>query len=146
MRSLVVAFSAGLLFGIGLVVSGLSRPDKLLACLDLGAIPTGNWDASLIFVMAGALLVAIPGYALARRRAKPICDLQFHLPIKTSIDRRLILGSAMFGFGWGLVGYCPTVALTALLLVPQSWPFILAMITGMTIFALFQERRARLAI
>lgn len=141
MRQIIVALVAGLLFGAGLVVSGMSRPEKVLGFLDIGAIPQGGWDPSLAFVMAGALLVTIPGFALARRRARPAFDHQFHLPTSRQLDGKLILGAVLFGIGWGLVGYCPGPALTALLLVPQAWSFIAAMITGMALFRL-SERRA----
>lgn len=141
MRQILAALVAGLLFGTGLVVSGMSRPEKVLGFLDLGAIPQGAWDPSLAFVMAGALLVAMPGFALAKSRARPAFDSGFHLPTGTQLDGKLILGAVLFGIGWGLVGYCPGPALTALLLVPQAWPFIAAMIAGMILFRL-TERRA----
>ncbi|HWT96470.1 MAG TPA: YeeE/YedE family protein [Terriglobales bacterium] len=141
MRQILAALVAGLLFGTGLVVSGMSRPEKVLGFLDIGAFPQGSWDPSLAFVMAGALLVAIPGFALARRRAQPAFDTRFHLPSSTSLDGKLILGAVLFGIGWGLVGYCPGPALTALLLVPQAWPFIVAMMVGMILFRL-SERHA----
>jgi uncharacterized membrane protein YedE/YeeE len=140
MRQILAALVAGLLFGIGLVVSGMSRPEKVLAFLDIGAIPQGAWDPSLAFAMAGALLVAIPGFALARHRAQPAFDSRFHLPSSTSLDGKLVLGAVLFGIGWGLVGYCPGPALTALLLVPQAWPFIGAMIAGMILFRLGERQ------
>jgi hypothetical protein len=139
MRQIITALLAGLLFGTGLVVSGMSRPEKVLGFLDLGAIPQGGWDPSLAFVMAGALLVAIPGFAWARRRAKPFYGDAFQLPTSTKLDGKLILGAVIFGLGWGLVGYCPGPALTALLLVPQALPFILAMVAGMILFRVTQR-------
>ena len=140
MRSLIAALVAGLLFGTGLVVSGMSRPDKVLSFLDIGALPSGSWDPSLAFVMAGALLVAIPGFALTRRRQKPLYDASFHLPQATRPDRRLILGAVLFGLGWGWIGYCPGPALTALFLVPTALPFIAAMLAGMILFAGIRRR------
>jgi uncharacterized membrane protein YedE/YeeE len=140
MRQVLAALVSGLLFGAGLVVSGMGRPEKVLGFLDLGAFPQGAWDPSLAFVMAGALLVAIPGFALVGRRARPILDSRFHLPANTQLDRKLILGAILFGVGWGLVGYCPGPALTALLLVPRAWPFIAAMIAGMILFGLTGRR------
>lgn len=142
MRQILTALIAGLLFGAGLVISGMSRPEKVLGFLDIGAFAQSGWDPSLAFVMAGALLVTVPGFALIRRRAKPAFDDSFHLPTGTLLDRKLLLGAALFGIGWGLVGYCPGPALTAVLLVPQAWPFILAMIAGMILFSLSQRRQA----
>ncbi len=141
MRQILTALLAGLLFGNGLVISGMSRPEKVLGFLDLGAILQSAWDPSLAFVMAGTLLVAVPGFAWVRRRAKPFCGDQFHLPTNTKLDARLICGAILFGLGWGLVGYCPGPALTALLQVPQALPFILAMIAGMVIFSFVQRRQ-----
>jgi hypothetical protein len=142
MRQLFASLMAGLLFGFGLVISGMSRPAKVLGFLDIGALPQGAWDPSLAFVMAGALLIAVPGFAWARRRGKPICADQFHLPTSTVLDGKLIFGAVLFGVGWGLVGYCPGPALTALLLVPLALPFILAMIAGMAAFSLLQKRQS----
>jgi uncharacterized membrane protein YedE/YeeE len=134
MKRVIAALLAGLLFGAGLVVSGMSRPAKVLGFLDLGAIPQGGWDPSLAFVMAGALLVTVPGFAWARRRKRPLHADKFHLPARRDIDVPLIAGAVLFGLGWGLVGYCPGPALTALLLVPQALPFILAMTGGMLLY------------
>ncbi|MBL8906293.1 MAG: YeeE/YedE family protein [Rhizobiales bacterium] len=118
----------GLIFGLGLVVSGMVDPAKVQNFLDI----FGIWDPSLAFVMAGAVLVAFAGYRLAWRNATPMLDDQFHLPKSTAIDRRLILGAAVFGTGWGLGGYCPGPALTAMgLLAPGTIAFVPAMLIGM---------------
>jgi uncharacterized membrane protein YedE/YeeE len=128
----LVALLAGLLFGGGLVLSGMVNPQKVLGFLDLAAIPSGGWDPSLAFVMGGALLVAMPVFALARRRAGPLLDATFHEPARRAIDARLILGALLFGAGWGLVGFCPGPALAALGIDGWQAPlFVAAMLGGM---------------
>ena len=125
---LFVAFSAGLLFGLGLVVSRMFDPAKVLGFLDI----TGNWDPSLALVMGGALPVAAFGFRLANVRPAPLLDAQFHLGAATRIDARLIVGALVFGVGWGLVGYCPGPALTALAFGRiETAIFVIAMIGGM---------------
>jgi uncharacterized membrane protein YedE/YeeE len=102
---------SGLLFGLGLIVSGMADPAKVLNFLDL----FGTWDPSLAFVMGGAILVTAPGFALVtRRREGPLFDSRFQLPTRTDLDPRLLTGAAIFGLGWGLGGFCPGPALTAL--------------------------------
>ncbi|WP_150048203.1 MULTISPECIES: DUF6691 family protein [Methylomonas] len=97
------AFLAGLLFGVGLALSEMVNPQKVLAFLDV----SGNWDPSLALVMAGALAVAVTGFRWVLRQHKPIFASRFHLTDKTGPDRRLLMGAALFGVGWGLTGYCP---------------------------------------
>jgi len=97
------AFLAGLLFGVGLALSEMVNPKKVLAFLDV----SGNWDPSLALVMAGALAVAVTGFRWVLRQHKPIFASRFHLTDKTGPDRRLLMGAALFGVGWGLTGYCP---------------------------------------
>ncbi len=124
----VVHFAIGLIFGLGLVVSGMVDPAKVQNFLDV----FGTWDPSLAFVMAGAVAVAFVGYRLAWRNARPMLDDQFHLPEATAIDRRLVFGAAVFGIGWGLGGYCPGPAFTGLsLLAPGTIVFVPAMLVGM---------------
>lgn len=106
-------FGIGLLFGLGLVISGMSNPAKVLNFLDLAAIPTGRWDASLAFVMGGAVLVTLAGYRAVWRRGRPVWAEQFHLPLMIHIDHRIIVGPAIFGAGWGLAGFCPGPAFVA---------------------------------
>lgn len=106
----VVNLLIGLLFGIGLVVSGMADPAKVLNFLDL----SGTWDPSLAFVMGGAVVVTFVGYRLVLQRGRPVMGDAFHLPAKTRIDRRLLGGAVIFGVGWGLGGFCPGPALTAL--------------------------------
>ena len=107
---LVTALLVGLIFGLGISVSGMANPAKVLNFFDLA----GTWDPSLAFVMAGALAVAIPGYRLVLARPAPAFEDRFQLPDTRVIDRRLILGSATFGIGWGIAGFCPGGALPAI--------------------------------
>ena len=128
--SFIVNLGLGLLFGIGLVVSGMSDPAKVLNFLDLA----GTWDPSLAFVMGGAVIVAFVGYRLVLRRAAPISGDTFHLPTREDIDGRILAGPAIFGIGWGLGGFCPGPALTALgLAAPGTLAFVPAMLAGMWI-------------
>ena len=125
------AFVAGLLFGSGLILSGMSNPAKVLAFLDLG----GRWDPSLVFVMAGAILVAAIAFRIGGARARTVFGGQLHMPGAAHVDARLVLGSVVFGAGWGLVGYCPGPALTSLGV--GGWPtllFVAAMIAGMAVY------------
>jgi uncharacterized protein len=126
-----VAFICGLIFGLGLVISQMSNPAKVLNFLDLA----GAWDPSLCFVMGGAIAVAVVGFRLARRLKAPLVANSFHLPRRTEIDGRLLCGAALFGIGWGLVGFCPGPALTALGF--GRWEpvlFVAAMVAGMVLF------------
>lgn len=139
MRSFVVALVAGLLFGLGLTVSGMLNPAKVLAFLDIA----GNWDPSLAFVMAGAIPVAAVGFALARRRRAPVYAAAYDPPTPTAVDARLVGGSVLFGVGWGLVGYCPGPAIAALGLQGwQTWLFAAAMVAGMGLFRIVQRAPA----
>jgi uncharacterized membrane protein YedE/YeeE len=137
MPSLLVALAAGLLFGLGLTVSAMIDPAKVLGFLDVA----GNWDPSLAFVMAGAIPVAALGFAIARRRGTPLVDATFRGPTATAVDGRLVLGAVLFGIGWGLAGYCPGPALAALGLgTPGTWLFVLAMLAGMALHEWLQSR------
>jgi uncharacterized protein len=102
-----IALLIGALFGAGLVVSGMSNPANVLNFLDLAAIPTGTWDARLMFVMGGGVLVTAIGFPWLMRRARPMFADRFAWPTSSAIDKRLITGAALFGIGWGLAGYCP---------------------------------------
>jgi uncharacterized membrane protein YedE/YeeE len=127
-KRLLVSLAAGLLFGLGLVISGMSDPAKVMNFLDIA----GTWDPSLAFVMAGAVSVAFAGYRLVFARGRPLFDATFHLPTATKPDPSLIAGSAVFGLGWGLSGFCPGPAFTALpLLAPGTLVFVPAMFAGM---------------
>ena len=118
----------GVLFGLGLVVSGMTNPEKIVDFLDIA----GPWDPTLLVVMATALTVSFVGYRLAFRAPKPLLEEKFHLPTATAIDRPLIIGSALFGVGWGLAGFCPGPGIAALAqgdLEPVL--FVAAMVAGM---------------
>jgi uncharacterized membrane protein YedE/YeeE len=135
MRQTIWAILAGLLFGAGLAVSQMADPAKVLAFLDVGAIPSGGWDPSLALVMAGALAVSFVGFRIARARARPLAADRFEWPTRTDIDARLVTGSAIFGIGWGLVGYCPGPAIASLAWGrTETIVFVLAMIAGMVIW------------
>jgi uncharacterized membrane protein YedE/YeeE len=136
MSRLLVAFASGLLFGLGLAVSGMINPAKVLAFLDIA----GAWDPSLAFVMLGALIVTAAGYALARRLPAPLCGEAFHAPVRTDIDRRLAVGAILFGIGWGLVGYCPGPALASLGFAGgRALLFVIAMLIGMAAFSAVEK-------
>lgn len=134
--SVLVNFALGLLFGLGLVVSGMANPAKVLNFLDV----FGTWDPSLAFVMAGGLLVTFAGYRLALRRKAPILASSFQLPTRSDIDARVLAGPAVFGIGWGLGGFCPGPALTSLgLLAPGTLAFVPAMFAGMWLARLIPD-------
>lgn len=107
---LVFAYSVGLLFGLGIAISGMGNPAKVLNFFDIA----GSWDPSLAFVMGGALAVTLPGYYLVMKRSGPIATELFQLPTKSDIDLRLVSGSVIFGVGWGIAGFCPGGALPIL--------------------------------
>jgi len=130
---------AGLIFGMGLIMSGMANPAKVLGFLDLA----GNWDPSLAMVMLGAISVGLVGFAVAKRRTRTCLGLPLTLPTARHIDRRLIGGSLLFGVGWGIAGFCPGPALVALGFGEiKAVVFVLAMLLGMGVHALL-ERRAR---
>jgi uncharacterized protein len=126
MRQLFTLVS-GLLFGIGLAVSGMVNPMKVLSFLDLA----GSWDPTLILVMGAGVVVAAIGYRLIFARGRPFFDDHFHLPALTAIDARLVGGAAIFGLGWGMTGFCPGPAMASLVLGHvESFAFVLAMALG----------------
>ena len=128
---LFAAFLSGLLFGIGLLLSGMVTPAQVIGFLDLA----GRWDPSLAFVMGGAVAVGLLAFALASRRTRSWLGLEMRLPTARAIDRRLVAGSVLFGIGWGLAGFCPGPALVALGMgQPKAVVFVLAMLAGMAIF------------
>ncbi len=110
----LLQFVVGLIFGLGLVIAGMSNPAKVLNFLDVAAIPAGTWDPSLAFVMIGAIAVAFTGYRIVLRRSRPVLGDTFHLPTAKDLDARVFTGPAIFGIGWGLAGLCPGPAFTAL--------------------------------
>ncbi|HWA49680.1 MAG TPA: DUF6691 family protein [Dongiaceae bacterium] len=137
LKTAAIALAAGLLFGVGLAVSGMFDPAKVLGFLDLAAIAENAWDPSLALVMAGALAVTLPAFRIARRWRQPAAAPTFHNPGAAGIDRKLVLGAVIFGAGWGLVGYCPGPALAALAFgATGTFVFVLAMVAGMLLQAL----------
>jgi len=132
---------AGLVFGLGLILSGMANPAKVLGFLDLA----GPWDPSLALVMAGAIAVGLAAFALARRRETSLLGLELKLPASRHIDRRLIGGSLLFGIGWGVAGFCPGPALVALGMgEAKAAVFVASMLLGMGLFELLERRPAAL--
>ena len=137
MPTLIASFACGLLFGLGLLISGMTQPDKVLGFLDV----FGTWNPTLAFVMAGALLISSLGFAFARRRQRPLFAAQSLWPTRTDIDAPLVLGSVLFGVGWGLVGLCPGPALENLAtLSPRVFGFVAAMVLGMVSHNVWEGR------
>lgn len=133
------ALMVGLVFGLGLILSGMTDPAKVLGFLDLA----GSWDPSLGFVMGGAILVGAIAFGFASRRERSLLGEPMRLPTATRIDRRLVLGSLAFGAGWGLAGYCPGPALASLATGGiKPLVFSAAMLAGMAIFELLERRPA----
>ena len=132
------SFLGGLTFGAGLLISGMANPAKVQAFLDLA----GEWDPSLAFVMVGAIVVGIAAFRMATSRTSNFLGGAIHLPTTRHIDWRLILGSVVFGIGWGLAGFCPGPALTALGMgEPKALLFVAAMLAGMGIYEVLERRR-----
>lgn len=129
--NVIAAFAAGLVFGLGLILSGMTDPGKVIGFLDVA----GNWDPSLAFVMGGAILVGLVAFRVASKRAKTFIGGAMHLPNARHIDRRLIGGSVLFGAGWGLAGFCPGPALVSFGAGQEKAAiFVAAMLGGMVIF------------
>ena len=123
----LVSLIAGLVFGLGLAIAEMTNPLKVLAFLDLA----GDWDPSLAFVMGGAVTVTAVAFRLILRRPVPFYGERFHLPTLTQIDRKLLIGAALFGIGWGLAGYCPGPALATMLVGnSEVWLFVPSMLVG----------------
>jgi uncharacterized protein len=128
----LAGLTCGLIFGLGLAISGMMNPAKVIGFLDV----TGNWDPTLACVMGGALLVAVPAYRRILARRRPVLADGFSLPTRNSLDAPLIWGSALFGVGWGLVGFCPGPAVAAIVTaLPAVLEFVAAMIAGMALHA-----------
>jgi uncharacterized membrane protein YedE/YeeE len=135
---LLSSLLAGLVFGLGLIVSGMANPAKVLGFLDLA----GPWDPSLAFVMAGAIAVGFFAFLLANQRRRSLLGVEITPPAAGPVDRRLVAGSLLFGMGWGLAGFCPGPALVALGMgEPKAAVFVTAMLAGMALFELLEKRR-----
>jgi len=127
---------AGLVFGLGLIVSGMANPAKVLGFLDV----TGYWDPSLAFVMGGAIAVGVVAFAVAGRRTASLLGAEMRLPSARHIDRRLVAGSVLFGIGWGIAGFCPGPGLVSLGMGEiKALVFVAAMLAGMGVFELFER-------
>jgi len=128
----------GLIFGLGITVSGMGNPAKVINFFDI----TGSWDPSLALVMAGALMVTFIGYRIVLPRPKPIQDEKFYLPTSRSIDRRLLGGAAVFGVGWGISGFCPGGALPVIgTLQPAVLVFVASLLAGVLVARIWQRRQ-----
>ena len=138
MPNRISEFVIGLVFGLGLIISGMTDPGKVLGFLDL----TGLWDPSLALVMGGAVLVGLLAFTLARKRTTSVLGGPMRLPTERQIDRRLVLGSLAFGVGWGIAGFCPGPAIVSLGAgEPKAVVFVLAMLAGMGAFEWLEMRK-----
>ncbi|HET7680950.1 MAG TPA: DUF6691 family protein [Xanthobacteraceae bacterium] len=136
--AILSAFMSGLLFGLGLIISQMINPAKVLAFLDV----FGRWDPSLALVMVGAVLASSLGYLVARRRGAPVLAATLEIPTRRDLDSRLLAGAALFGVGWGLVGLCPGPALAILSFgLWQAFLFFAAMIAGIAAFAMLPSHQ-----
>lgn len=136
---IAIAFIVGLVFGIGLILAGMTDPSKVLGFLDLA----GDWDPSLALVMGGAVVVGLAGFQVAARRRRTLLGDAMRLPTATRIDRRLVLGSLAFGAGWGLAGFCPGPALASLATGgAKVLLFTGAMLAGMIVYELLERARS----
>lgn len=137
------ALLSGLVFGLGLMVSGMANPAKVLGFLDLA----GAWDPSLALVMAGAILVGFFAFLVAKNRTRSFIGAEMKLPTASAIDRRLLTGSALFGAGWGVAGFCPGPGLVALGMgEPKALVFVVAMLVGMAIFTWREKQSSASAV
>jgi uncharacterized membrane protein YedE/YeeE len=137
-QRILAALGCGFVFGLGLAISGMMNPAKVIGFLDVA----GNWDPTLAFVMGGALLVVVPAYRVILGRRRPVLDGGFSLPTRTELDAPLILGSALFGVGWGLVGFCPGPAVAAVVTgLPAVLGFVAAMLAGIALHAWISGER-----
>ncbi|MBL9027424.1 MAG: YeeE/YedE family protein [Myxococcales bacterium] len=140
MKSTLAGFGSGALFGLGLIVAGMTKPEKVIGFLDF----TGSWDPSLMFVMGGAVMVHFILFRVVRRLPTPVFDTKFHIPTRRDLDARLLVGAALFGIGWGLGGFCPGPGLVSLAsgsLAPIV--FVLAMTAGMLVQRTWDSIRLR---
>jgi uncharacterized membrane protein YedE/YeeE len=139
---IIIAAVAGFLFGIGLLLSGMANPAKVLGFLDLA----GPWDPSLALVMVGAIAVGLLGFGAAKKRTTSVLGAPMQLPSGTVVDRRLVFGSLLFGVGWGLAGICPGPALVLLGAgVGRASVFVVTMLAGMAFFEIAEHLRSKTA-
>ncbi|MEZ4744322.1 MAG: YeeE/YedE family protein [Bdellovibrionota bacterium] len=137
MKNSIIALLVGMFFGLGLVISGMTNPHKVINFLNF----TQSWDPSLAFVMLGAIGVHTIAYRIIKHRTSPLLGGDFKVPKKNKIDKQLIIGSAIFGIGWGLGGYCPGPAIASLVsLKTESFIFMLTMILGMQLHSLYEKK------
>lgn len=137
MKNGLAALLVGFIFALGLGISGMTQPQKVVGFLDV----FGAWDPSLIFVMAGAIAVHFVTYKLIRKKSSPLLSAQWHVPTKKEITPALIMGSLLFGAGWGLAGFCPGPAMTSLASFElKPFVFVLSMLVGMFIFRLVDKK------
>ena len=132
MKNIIVPFTSGIIFGIGLVIAGMTNPAKVMGFLNM----FGNWDPSLVFVMVGAIAISMPVFLLSKKMSAPLFNKEegFNQQLNKNIDSPLILGSSIFGIGWALVGFCPGPAISALTQVDGNvFMFFIAMSIGMLI-------------
>jgi len=131
------AFVVGLLFGLGLIISGMTDPSKVIGFLDLA----GAWDPSLAFVMGGAILVGAGAFTLAKKRQRSLLGAPMQLSSATELDKGLLIGSLVFGIGWGLSGFCPGPAVvSAAAGQPKAWIFVASMLAGMALYVMIDRR------
>lgn len=134
--SIVFSLLVGLVFGTGLIIAGMADPSKVLGFLDV----VGNWDPSLALVMAGAIAIGLVTYRLAGRRTVSLLGKPMNVPVVENVDRRLVIGSALFGIGWGLAGICPGPSFVLLGIgSAKGLVFVMAMLAGMVLFELYQR-------
>lgn len=137
MNRLMLALLSGVVFGLGLSMSQMINPDKVLGFLDI----SGSWDPSLALVMVGALTIAMPGFQWIRRQPKPLLDNEFHITAKTQLDKPLLIGAALFGIGWGMTGYCPGPAFASLALGNQEALYmVLSIYAGFSAASFFSRK------
>ena len=140
--TVVFAAVAGLVFGLGLLISGMASPEKVLGFLDLA----GPWDPSLALVMGGAIAVGLLGFALVRKRSTSVLGEPMQMPTRKDIDAPLVVGASLFGIGWGLAGYCPGPALVGVTAgIPSALIFTVAMLAGMSAFGWWQASKSKSA-
>lgn len=131
------AFFVGLLFGLGLIISGMTDPSKVIGFLDLA----GAWDPSLAFVMGGAILIGAGAFTIAKKRQRSLLGAPMQLSSATGLDKDLLIGSLVFGIGWGISGFCPGPAVvSAAAGQPKAWIFVASMLAGMALYSMIEQR------